>query len=113
LNKYELIKYLIDLSATERREGLTTINQTLETFMATTNEKLTEVLSALKAFEVTVDEVDGDVKELAAKVAELAAQIPDNALVQEIADKTAAVSAKLSATAAIVPEPPVTPEPVV
>jgi DNA repair exonuclease SbcCD ATPase subunit len=111
LNKYELIKYLIDLSATERREGLTTINQTLETFMATTNEKLNEAIAKLTSFEAVLVDVDGDITELKEEITKLAAEIPENATVTALLDKVDSLHTKLKATADRVPE--VTPEPTV
>jgi tRNA A37 N6-isopentenylltransferase MiaA len=96
-----------DLGATIRKH-----TQHLEVIMAT----LTEIQAAIAANNTVIEEIHGDVLEvkasnavLAAKVAELQAQLPDNALVAEVADMVAAQGVKLATIAAEVPEPTLPP----
>jgi peptidoglycan hydrolase CwlO-like protein len=93
---------------------LNPINLKLETIMAT----FTEIRDKLQQSNATIEEIRGDVQELKAqtdtlnaKVTELQAKIPNDALVQEIADLVGEQQATLRSIADVVPEPEPTPEP--
>jgi chromosome segregation ATPase len=79
---------------------------------------LQDIKAQLEANNAVIAEVAGDVGELKAsneelkmKIEELQAQLPDNALVAEIAAIVASQSENLASIAAVVPEPSPEPEP--
>jgi septal ring factor EnvC (AmiA/AmiB activator) len=124
---WEFIRYAFDfLTGTLRGDLLALrelINQNQEALtkqMSDVNQVLTDTRLKLEQNNAVIAEIAGDVQELktsnetlAAKVAELQAQIPNNPLVQEIAALVGGQGDTLSTIAAVVPEPPPpTPEPV-
>jgi chromosome segregation ATPase len=79
---------------------------------------LQDIKAQLEANNAIITEVAGDVgelkesnEELKMKIEELQAQLPDNALVAEIAAIVASQSENLASIAAVVPEPSPEPEP--
>jgi chromosome segregation ATPase len=107
-NQYDLIAEIL------ARFDLSTIIQQLGEI----NMALQDIKAQLEANNAVIAEVAGDVGELKAsneelkmKIEELQAQLPDNALVAEIAAIVASQSENLASIAAVVPEPSPEPEP--
>ena len=124
MTKWELLDKIFDQLSTQLRGDLVALRELINTnkeelkkFMSDVNQVLTDTKLKLEQNNAVIAEIAGDVQELkdsndtlAAKVAELQSQIPNNPLVQEISDLVTGQGATLSTIAAVVPEPPA-PEP--